>query len=899
MTLHPASARWFAMFSLIATLTPNRTGAFETGRVGEFTTAVPVTTVSAQELDRSIPDVIEALQSLPRAPLSQGELTKLRGLTAFSGLTDQRINDYMSGLNTLTLDSIEAISRSDIQSVEVLLGAVRNERLNVGSSAVAGVVNFILRQDASTRIGDESVNIYSFPDPASASYDFKLFEPEGFKYLNVLADIGIGGRLGGYVGQPPNTVNLEAQWALANQHAAFAIASDRLDRLNDTVLVLDGIVDNLAVPSGIGGLSAHVGRQLLRADGWSDTQKRDAARELRGYIYGGMLPEAEQEVGYRALYRDSLQLHLNGTLPSNHSYNEYIKLAGNWNFDLSRTTGEFRWISVTGGGGSILNPTTQPQFTGRDRFWQISARLDGTKVEQEFTVPGADYLSSAWRWEDKLVVGAINVGSQMTTFYGYRDSDNDGRVEDNTRTTLFSTGMFTGGFDLGWNPALGEISLFDREMHGLHGLTGLDMEGFPTALTERGGFDDARMDLLTVGYSLDGKWATGYPDFSQLLVPHYRTSEALLNETSDEYEPLRVSFRYDEVELKAAAAEVPWAGSLSLRATYTPDAVLNAYKLDGGNWLQAGTGKADPYGRVMIGFNQPLEAGQQIRLGEDPEEASPAYVVPELRAGPEFYDLDVYRGDNAKVGLFGEPETQVELYYTADFDQWDFLAAGLTSMFGGYSTKADFDGPHGFVHAFAYPKQTLASIDYIVAEPGREVDIHPGWNDRFVVGMAFALAGTVPPEVIQFFAATGSVRLRAHTSGQGSIAYEILQNAVFIQASQMVVYPEYRKLFFPPVLLDDQLNPYVRIRCLVINGENYPMYQFNLARPDFCVDTHWHKPPPGRVYHLNGDATGTPDPNPPGCGFGGYLEVPQTEVILPLLVYRFFVGLHAPTIPLQ
>lgn len=895
----PVLARSLASVVFSLALSPSPTPAFEIHRAGEFTSAVPITTVSAQELDRSLSDTIAELQTIPRAPLSQGQLTTLRGLPAFNGLTDQRLNEYMRGLNTLTLDSIEAISRSDLQSVEVLLGAALNERLNVGSSAVSGVVNFILRQDASTRIGDESVNIYDIPNPAATSYDFKLFQPEGYQVLNTLADIGLAGKLGGYLGVPPNTLNLEAQWALANQHAAFTIATDRLGRLNDTVLVLDSIVDNLAVPEGIGGLASHVGRQLLRTDGWSDPEKRDAARELRGFIYGGLLPAAEQEVEYRALYRDSLQLYQSGALPSGDSYNEHIKRAGNWNFTVTPTMGEFRWISVLGGGGFIENPTTTPVFNGYNRFRQISARLDGTKIEEEFIVPDADYLSSAWRWDDKLVVGAINLDSQVTTFHGYRDLDDDGRVEDNTRTTLFSSPDFTAGFDLRWNPGFNELSLFDRGTRGLFGLTGLNGDGFPTTVTERGGLGDARMDLLTVGYSRDGKWATGYPDVSRLLVPYYRASEAFLNETEGKFEPLRVSYRYDEVELKPAAAEVPWAGSLTLRATYTPDTVLNAYKLEGGNWLQFGTGKADPYGRVMLGFDAPLTAGLQIRLGDDLETASPAYVVPELRAGPELHGLDLYRGDRAKVGLFGEPETQIEMYYTTDFDQWEFLADGLTSMFGGYSTKADFDGPYGFVHAYAHPKQTLASIDYIVAEPGREVDIHPGWNDRFVVGMAFALAGTIPPEVIQFFATTGSLRLRAHTSGQASIAYEILQNAVFVQASQMVVYPEYRKLYFPPVLLDDQLQPYVRIRCLVINGENYPMYQFNLARPDFCVDTHWHKPAPGRVYHLNGDATGIVDPNPPGCGFGSYFEVPQTEVAVPLLLYRLFTHLHPPTLSLH
>ena len=895
----PLALKCLSRLFLAATLLPPDASAFTSNRAGESIASVPVAIVSAQQLDRSMTDTLALLKSLPQTPLSPARLAKLKQQTAFSGLTDAAVNNYMGGLNRLTIDSIETISRIEVITAESLLSIYGNARLHLAFGGT-GLLDYELRQDGSTRVGDEAVNIYWFPNPASGVTDFKIHEPDGFKYLNILADVGLGSRLGGYVGPPPNTVNLEAQWALANQTVALGIATDRLDRLNDTVTVLDGVVNNLMVPAGVDGFSARVGRSILREAGWSDTQKRDAARELRGYIYGCMLTETQQEFEYRGLYQQSLQLYLAGSLPSTGSYNDHIKRAGNWHLDLMPTMGEFKWISVVGGGGSIANPTSTPVFTGKGSFWQISARLDGTKLEEQFSVPGADYLSSAYRWDDKLVVGAINIGSQMTTFYGYLDQDGDGRVEDGTRRTLFTSGLFTGGFDLRWNNSFNEIGLFDRGTRNLYGLTGTDIDGLPIAATDRGGFDGARKDLLSVGYSSNGKWATAYPDLNHLLATYYRTSEALLNETTGKFESLRVSYRYDEIAQTAAAAEVPWPGSLALRATYTPDATLDAYKLDAGNWVQFGTGKSDPLGRVMIGFDQPLQAGQQVRLGHDPEEASPPYVVPEVAAGPTLYDLKLYRGDNAKVGLFGEPETQVELRYSTDLDQWDYLADGLTSMFGGFSTKADFQSTYGFVRAIAQPKLTIANTDHVVAAPGQEVDVHPGWNDRYALGMIFALSGTIPPELVTFFAASGSARLRAHTSGSATIAYRIQQNAVFIQASQMVVYPEYRKLFFPPILLDDQLNAYVQIRCLVIGGENYPMYQFNLARPDdFCVDTHWHKPPPGRVYHLNGDATGTLDPNFNGCGFGSFLRVPQTVVIMPLIVYRLFIGLHPPTLSLQ
>lgn len=881
---------------LAITQTPSTYG-FGTKRAGERITAVPITAVSRVDFDESLSDTIRSLSNLTPPVLSLGSVATLQAQPEFSGFSDGDIGGYVNGVRNLTIRGISAISRENVDSAGAVISLFQNNRLNLAYGSTTGCA-IEIRQDASSRVGDESVNFYWHPKPVVGKTEYHLFEPDGYMYASLLADVGVAVRLGSYQGPPPTYDQAEAQWAQANQANELTISTARLGRLNDTVTMLGGIIDNLSIPSGVGGFSSYVGRSLLRQDGWTDTQKQDAARELRGYIYGCMLPEAQLDFDHRSLYKLSLDLYLNFKLSSSPSYNEHIKRAGNWHFDLMRDSGEFRWISVTGGGGMINDPTGSPTFSGKNSFWQTAARLDGTKVEQEFVIPGVDYLSSAFRWDNKLIVGGISMANQTTTFYGYLDQDNDGRVEDGTRRTLFSANMFDGGFDIRWNNSVGELGLLDLKTRGLYRATGSDTDGFPTGFSDWGTLGDARKDLLKLRFSIDGKWATGFPDIGTTLTPYYHTTEALYDMTNGKFKDLRVSYRYDEVKLKPAVAETPWAGSLDLRATYTPNSVLNAYKYDkpSTTWLMAGSGFSDPFGRAMIRFDSALAAGDLIRLGSDPEDISPNYCVPVSSINPRLFDIDLYRMDNAKLSYFGQPETEMDLEFTTDFNQWNVLQSAFTTMFGIATHKLQQLPNQGFFRVQAKPKQTLLVTDYLPVAFGVPFYFHPGWNDRYGLGTTFDFATPYPAEVVAFATATGVAQLLLHTSGPSSFSYRVFQNAVFIQAGQLILYPELRKLFFPPVTLDGQLAG-VEIRCLVIGGENYPMYQFNLGHPDACPDTHWHKPPPNRVYHLNNDTTGLADPNFSGCGFGSFFEIPQTTVFVPVLGYQLFAINHPPTLP--
>lgn len=882
---------------VLAIAQPFLARGFGTRRVGEQISAVPITAISTVDFDKSFSDVLHALPAATPPTLSPGSLVTLRSQPEFTGFTDGDIGDYVSGVRVLTIRGINAISREDLDGAGAVLSLLQNNRLNLAyGPAIGGAIE--IRQDASSRVGDESVNFYWHPKPVVGKTDYNLFEPEGYLFASLLADAGTTVRLSGYDGYPPTYDQADAQWARVNQANALTVATARLGRLNDTVTVLDGIIDTLSIPPQVGGFSSYVGRSLLRQPTWTDTQKQDAARSLKGYIYGCMLPEARQDFDYRTLYQQSLDLYLNYSLPSSSSYNEHIKRAGNWHFDLMRDSGDFRWISVTGGGGMINDPTGSPTFSGNNSFWQTAARLDGTKVEEQFVIPEADYLSSAFRWNNKLIVGGISLANQTTTFYGYLDQDNDGRVEDGTRRTLFSANMFTGGFDLQWNNSIGGLGLLDLNTRGLNRLTGADADGFPTGYSDWGTLGDARKDLLKLGFSTDGNWATAFPDTGTALVPYYRASEAMYDTTSQKFLDLRASYRYDEVKLNPAVAETPWAGSLDLRATYTPNSTIDAFKYDtaGANWARIGGGYSDPFGRAMVHFDNPLAAGDLIRLGSDPEDSSPNYCVPVSSINPRLFDLDLYRMNNAKLSFFGEPETEMDLEFTSDFNQWSVLESTFTTMFGIATRKLQQLPSQGFFRVQAKPKQLQLVTDYLPVAPGVPFFFHPGWNDRFGLGTTFDFETPYPAELVAFAASTGVAQLLAHTAGPASLSYRVFQNAVYVQAGQLFLYPELRKLLFPPITLDGQF-AVVEIRCLVIGGENYPMYQFNLGHPDVCPDTHWHKPPPNRVYHLNNDTAGLADPDFSGCGFGSFFEISQTTVVVPVIAYRLFAINHPPTLP--
>lgn len=81
------------------------------------------------------------------------------------------------------------------------------------------------------------------------------------------------------------------------------------------------------------------------------------------------------------------------------------------------------------------------------------------------------------------------------------------------------------------------------------------------------------------------------------------------------------------------------------------------------------------------------------------------------------------------------------------------------------------------------------------------------------------------------------------------------------------------------------------VEVLVINGKNYPKFQFHKSNPEghnACGAEHWHASQ--KVVNLNEPYSPTTDPDPNACGFGKTGEVPEKIVSVTEEVATKFFG---------
>ncbi len=98
--------------------------------------------------------------------------------------------------------------------------------------------------------------------------------------------------------------------------------------------------------------------------------------------------------------------------------------------------------------------------------------------------------------------------------------------------------------------------------------------------------------------------------------------------------------------------------------------------------------------------------------------------------------------------------------------------------------------------------------------------------------------------------------------------------------------------FTDPVTMEES----VAVPCVVIGGLHYPIYQFILGNSPFdsCSPPHWHSF--GDVFPLESPMIGISDPNPPGCGYGLQVVIPQANFVVTVADWSEFLFQHIPAL---
>jgi len=898
--------RKLAIVGCTLLLTTSSPAGWSTRRVTEATSSVPISTLSQVDLAMSGGQTIDSLKNLPPAVLSPATRTTLRGLSAFTGLTDPQIDTQFNAINTLTVESIEVLRGPEPALGSALLGMYVNQRIGIGVSGVSGVVNLIAetRHDGSARVADDAINFYWVPKLPPAATRFELYEPDGFQFVNILARQGCQAALEGYLGRQPQNLADDALYHQALYGQAVACGQLEVQRITETIVVMDGISTNLDLPEISSGFAAGIGRRLLWDDSLTDQEKRDAANQLRGYLAGSALPLAGQQLEYTELAVAVAGLVLDGRFPGIESANEPVKMTGPWSHALVPTMGEFNRVTVFGGGGSLdLMDPQNPLVRGDNHFWQIGGRADGTTAPEEFTIEDVDYLVGASRWDNKLLVAGYSLDSFSTKFYGYADTDGDGRVESGTRQLVIDTPLFETGLHLEWNKGRDELYALDLGTRGLYHLGMFDGSGFPTDLTQRGGLGDQYPGVTKLSFSADGNWAIGHLDYGLALQPHAFALEARFSATAGEFRPVRKSFRYEEIDQQPAAAETAWSGSLGLRVTSTPNEVVAAEKWTGGAWSELGTAQTDPYGRAIVELSEPFAAGGRYRFSSvDRTAFSPTYVVPPDVAGPWFVDPKLRRDMWLRAATVFEPESDIKVEWKAGLDlPWSPGGTKTTPMLGTVDHKIDITGTTAAVmRAEALEKPPVLRPDYFAIPPVAVYALYPGWNDYFRYGALFA-ASRAQDVSNPYLAVPGmgslTSRLLMYANRNGLISYEykVSQGIYTGLLNTLVVVPEIVKAIWPPVELNELGEEVVYIKCLILGGYEYPVFQFAMRPPDNCLFIHWHSPSFQFVYHLDFDFAGISDPDPSFCGYGTIYEVPVETVEVALDDWLDYLDARLPS----
>jgi hypothetical protein len=869
-------------------------------RAADHATSIPVVPLSAAELNQPTADILDHLKQALANPLPAADLAELKRFPPFLGQPDdQAVRDLFKPIPMAMINSIEIIRREDSTAASALAYVLNNRRISLGFGGQPGA-DVEIRDNGSARYGSEAITFFYIPQPLPGQTVIRPYDLDGFRLCHSLASAGHYITVPGYEGKPPQTVNEQTGWALANQIRAITVGTRAVDRLTSMTGVLTGIVANLTIPEGSDGIARSIGRSLLMDTGLTDVLKRQKARDLLGFIQGDLLPAEQTSLDARIFYRDTLQLTLAGRLPSSSGYNGPFKKSGYFINTVQKPGTDHPYTSYYGGYASINTSAATPTLQFDNRLWRITGKADGNKETETITIGELGGISLAGFDGRQLIVGGPTADFSQFRFFGFNDADSDGRVEADSKRQLFDSSLFLDGADWAWNPADGMGYVLDRGTRDIYQLRVGD-DGFPIGTTQKGTLG-TRSDLAWLNFSYDGKWALGLSDFGGYVSPYGHHSESYYDSKGALFEPLRLTYDYEEYQLPPAVAG-PVVPGKPIRFTGTPDREYRALTRISNMWVDIGAARTDPNGAGVFDRSAtPLEVGQGWRISSDIGELSPDYTITTDYTRPEFFTPKLGRGDNLRLGFGYQPDYRVDLLRGTSLGNFDVLDFFIVSAFGtGFFNDCLPDPPASsyFWRMAATEPETPPQQDYYYIPPGTKPTVYLGWNDPFRTGVTYTLdapsaqaASVVPNATIN--ERTAALIVSVSTFFNVDLTYRIYQDNVFRNAVRTVIYPDLERLLNPPINFDVIAGFYVPIKCLVINGKNYPALQFRLAYPDACLQAHWHGP---RVYHLDNDSTGISDPAPSTCGFGSVESIPVVDVDVPFeywLLYRAAVILRLP-----
>lgn len=855
--------------------------------------SVPLGNVQALPYNLSLEQTYVGYSALINEPLSNAELTELAQFRPFD--TDggnANIQIRFSNLRRAVLDGINVIGRDEPKVADSLYSSYRNKRLSLAFSDDFKL-DSQLRDDGTSEYGDESVNLFDFPCSDTPSVILKLYDPQMFRLINTLSLEGLRTVQTRYTGAFPTTQINFAQWSLANQLAEVNVATKILAYYSFMSNYFNSIAISLQLPVGANGLGAHFGGAILNDNSLTSIQKQDAARNLLVRLEGEYKPKEGFYLQMRQFYRDGLQNYIAGQLPGA-SYNHFMRRTAWYDSTTKRDTGEFRRITLTAGSGQFSNPST---LVTHNYFRQIAVRVDGTKAEFTHTLAPLNSIAGAYRWGSRFLVGGDSATTSEGVIWGFRDTNDDGLLEENTGREVLRSTMFYGGYSILKHPVSNAKYVFSRVSNKLFELTGSDVDGFPTSFTDRGTLTTTKNDLLSARISYTGDWAVGLSDYNIPVDKYSFAVEARYNTTTTKYEHYRHSYPFTESQVSPALAETPVPNTSYLEATGTPGTWLNAYKVNGGMTLIE-SAQVDPNGHVAFQAASPLLAGEALVLKDlQTDYFSPNYFVPNTIV-PKFHTPRLTGYDRVQFQAVAQPNYLYDLQYGTDpgdlVTGWTYNSPRSGNVFWG-TTLSDNDTM--FVAGVVRVPTTTGTTDYYRVAPGSSQQYHPKINDRYSVGAAFGLTtpSTLDPERFSF-ALHGRFSYTALTlSASYSFNYRINDVGQTSPPVNVVILADYPGLVNPPVLVDPGTGiQSVQAPCLVLGGLHYPIYQFNCGNgaADVCTSPHWHSF--GLVYPLEPPGIGIPDPNPSSCGFGKVSQVPFAIVPTSISAWSDFKVAHVP-----
>lgn len=877
--------------------TSSLTAGFGVRRVAEQRTPVALTALDMVDFSQTRRNVAEVLQSIPGVQLSQSDQDKLQRLPQFRGLDEAGVNSQFAAYNLLTANAITAIAAGDDDVANTLGGMYHNGQVSI-SCAVNFYTDSESRIDGNPLLAGDAININYLPDRlAEGQSEYPLYSPEGFRFMNNLAREGGRTRYAGYSGPPPQTADEKATfgWTLFNQNYGTGLAE--VARYEGAIDAMDGILNNFQIPATVDPVSAVIGNQLLGNPQLTQQEILGHAGELKAYLaVNHRLAEADLE--YNELGRAATALFLDGKFPEVGSAYELTKLPKNWAFSWPQTTGPYSYVGIGGGGGRIDETDPDNPFTiGYNRVWQVGGQSDGTIVDQDFTVPEVDYLSAGYYKDGRLTVVGWSVSEQLSYGIGYRDTNNDGLVEPETKEPLFTTPMFSHGLQLVYNEGRDELVGFDLGTRNLYRLGTPNQNGFFTTFHHQGGLGSERLEINEVGFNEQGDWAVGVTlGFKYSWQDFGFAVEARYSDADEEFVNARLSYRPDEVYQNPAVAEALIPGYNVFRGTGTPDTEYHLYKMELGGWTSIGNAQSDPYGRFFMESTETLQIGGHVRLGnEELGEWSPVYKVPDFSGDLKLQDPKIY-GGNFKANYFHIPGTDVAIDRRDSLeDDWQLgtLRTVLALGFGNARILNAVLGAEGYFRGRIVPKGPQIRPQYYLVPPTAVFSLFPAWNAFFAYNQTqFALTSNQFDERYLTTPGMASLTSRlfaiANPFGNGySLEYRLQMENFANLLNAMYVLPDYGKVLRPVVEYNEFGEEVVYINCFVINEEYYPVVQFWIRPFDNCLFFHWHSPF-ARVYHLDNDQTGLTDPDPPFCGFGALGELLIQRVEVPYAIWNDF-----------